>query len=176
MAGQNGDDGYSRLSIFLHWITAIAVVALFLTHEGERGSLQYAFHVGGGAVAGLILIWRVLHRARRGMTAKPDQLMILNLLSQIVMWGFLAAILVVVVSGYLLPWSLGQPLDVFGLPIPSPISRNPGLHELVEEIHDAAGHAFVPLLVLHLLGVAKHAFVDRDGIARRMFSTVAGGR
>lgn len=33
-----GKDGYSRLSIVLHWFAAIVVTAVFLTHEGERGS------------------------------------------------------------------------------------------------------------------------------------------
>jgi cytochrome b561 len=42
-------DGYSRVSIIAHWLAAILVVALFLTHEGERGSTEYAIHVGGGA-------------------------------------------------------------------------------------------------------------------------------
>ena len=41
-------DGYSILSIVVHWLAAIVVVALFFTHEGERGSTAYLFHVSGG--------------------------------------------------------------------------------------------------------------------------------
>ncbi len=170
-------DGYSRASILVHWIAAIVIVALFLTHEGERGSAAYAFHLSGGAIAGVFLLWRVWRRARRGMTAKPDQAAVFNLASQVVLWGFLAAIVVVTVTGYLLPWSLGRPLDIFGLvAIPSPIGGSRPLHEFVEEAHEIAGQLFPLLLILHVLGAAKHRFLDRDGIAARMFRPVVGGR
>lgn len=170
-------DGYSRLSIFIHWITAIFVIALFLTHEGDRGSWAYFFHVSVGAAVGLFLLWRVWHRVRRGMTDKTDQAALLNFLSQVVMWGFLAAIVVVVLTGYLLPWSLGRPFDVLGLfSVPSPMGFNRDAHELIEEIHEISGQLFVPLVALHILGAAKHAFIDKDGIAARMFRSVVNGR
>ncbi len=170
-------DGYNRLSIFGHWISAILIVALFLTHEGDRGGIKYFVHVSFGAVAGLFLMWRVWHRARAGMTNKPDQPALLNLVSQIVMWGLLAATVVVVITGYLLPWTRGAPLDVLGLfDIPSPIAAHYGFHEFVEEVHDVSGHAFLPLVGLHIVGALKHAFWDRDGIAARMFKPVSGGK
>ena len=46
-------NGYSPLSIVLHWLAAIFVVALFLTHDGERGSSAYVIHVSGGAIIGV---------------------------------------------------------------------------------------------------------------------------
>ena len=49
-------DGYSQLSIVTHWIAAIIVIALFLTHEGERGSAAYVIHVSGGALVGVFLL------------------------------------------------------------------------------------------------------------------------
>ena len=170
-------DGYSRLSIYVHWLTAIMVLALFFTHEASRGSTGYAIHVGGGAIVGLFLLWRVWHRARRGLPLRPSQPFIFDLASQIVLWGFLAAITVVVLTGYFLPWSLGRPLEIFGLVnIPSPMGESRSVHEFMEEVHEVSGHLFVPLLALHLLGAAKHAFIDKDGIARRMFRAVSDGR
>ena len=60
--------------------------------------------------------------------------------------------------------------------IPSPLGSSRGVHEFMEEVQDVSGHLFIPLLVLHILGTAKHAIVDKDGIARRMFTPAAGGR
>lgn len=169
-------DGYSPLSIAIHWLTAIIVVALFVTHEAARGSAAYAFHVSGGAIAGLFLLWRVWHRARRGLPLRPNQAFIFDIASQIVLWGFLATTVVCVVTGYFLPWSLGRPLDIFGLTsIPAPMTANRPFHEFIEEVHEVSGQLFVPLLGLHLLGTAKHAFIDRDGIARRMFRPATDG-
>jgi len=168
--------GYSRLSIVLHWIAAIAVIALFFTHEGDRGSAQYAFHVGGGAILGIVIIWRVLRRPFRGFPAKPDQPAILNLISTIVLWALLAAMLITVVTGYFLPWSLGAPIDLFGMAeLPSPMARSWDLHEAMEEIHEITGQAILPLVVLHVLGALKHAIIDRDGVMQRMGRAIGGG-
>ena len=79
-------DGYSPLSIVLHWLAAIFVVALFLTHDGERGSSAYVFHVSGGAIVGVFLLWRVWHRVRRGMIDLPDQAFLLNTAARGVQW------------------------------------------------------------------------------------------
>jgi cytochrome b561 len=161
---------YSRLSLFLHWLSAILIIALFATHEGERGSATAIFHVSGGAIAGVFLLWRVVRRLGKGMTTAPDQALIYHIASKIVLWGFLAAIVVVIVTGYLLPWSVGQAIDVYGLfSIPSPMSANRDLHEFAEELHEISGQLFVPLIALHVLGAAKHFFVDKDGVAQRMF-------
>ena len=168
--------GYSSLSIALHWIAAIAVIALFFTHEGDRGSLAQSFHIAGGAVIGLLLVWRSARRLRLGFTAKPNQPAILNLLSSMVIWGLLAAMVVVVVTGYALPWTLGRPLDFAGfVSIPSPIGAMPALHEVMEEAHDAAGHVIMLLVIVHVAGALKHAVIDRDGIMARMKKPVSGG-
>ena len=83
-------------------------------------------------------------------------------------------IAVVVISGYLLPWSLGDTLDVFGVGIPSPMDASPALHEFLERLHDVAGHLFVPLLALHVAGAVKHAIFDRRGAAMRMVKPAPG--
>ncbi|MCY4625087.1 MAG: cytochrome b/b6 domain-containing protein [Chloroflexi bacterium] len=169
-------DGYSILSILAHWLAAVLIASLFLTHESERGTAAYVFHVSGGAIAGLILLWRVWHRARRGVAAAPNQWAIFNLTARIVHWGLLVAIVVVVISGYLLPWTLGRELDVFGFGIPSPMEANRGLHEFMERVHDVSGHLFIPLLALHVLGAIKHIVFDRRGAGLRMFKPVSDGR
>lgn len=81
------------------------------------------------------------------------------------------------VTGYLLPWSVGQPIDILGVILtPPPFTLSHDVHEIVEEAHEISGQAFIPLLALHLLGAAKHTFIDRDGVARRVVRPVAGGR
>lgn len=170
MTNSTNNSGYNKTSIWIHWLTAILIVALFITHEGERGTAAWSFHVGGGAIAGLFFFWRILRRMNRGLAEKPEQVEVLNLLSKLVLWGLLVTIIVLTVTGYLLPWSRGQALDVYGIAIPSPIGRNMGLHEMMEEVHDFFGHLIVPLVALHILGAAKHLIFDRDkSVIRRVF-------
>lgn len=169
-------DGYSTVSVVAHWLSAILVIALFVTHSATGGTAAHAFHVSGGAIAGLFLLWRVWHRFRRGMAHAPPQAAILNVAARFVHWGLLALIAVVVVSGYLLPWSQGSALDVFGAEIPSPMDASPTLHEFLERVHDGAGHLFIPLLALHVTGAIKHAVLDRRGTAMRMIRPALGGQ
>ena len=110
------------------------------------------------------------------MVHAPPQSVILNLASRFTHWGLLVLVVVVVISGYLLPWSLADALDVFGVGIPSPMGASPALHEFLERVHDVAGHLFVPLLALHVTGAVKHAVFDRHGIAGRMIRPAPGGR
>ena len=63
--------GYNKQSIVIHWFTALAVIALFITHEGERDSAMMTFHISGGALLGLLIIWRCLRRPMRGFADKP---------------------------------------------------------------------------------------------------------
>ncbi|MGI9355302.1 MAG: cytochrome b [Rhizobiaceae bacterium] len=143
-------NGYSRISIIAHWLAAIAVIALFFTLEGDRDSLSVAFHISGGALIGIFLIWRVSRRVMRGFPAKPVQHPLLNLASQIVLWSLLLSILVVTLSGYQLPWSIGRPIDI-------------------------SGHVIIPLVLLHIAGALKYWLWDRDGVMQRMMPGTEGG-
>ncbi len=169
--------GYNKASIVAHWIAAVCIIALFVTHEGERGSLERMFHISGGAIIGIFLLWRVLRRPVRGFTDKPDQHPLFNLASQLVLWGLLISIVLVTLSGYFLPWSRGGALDMFGLfAIPSPIPSNHTFHELLETVHDVGGHVIMLLFIIHLVGALKHRFVDKDNIVQRIIRPVTGGR
>ena len=169
--------GYNRLSVITHWLAAISVIALFFTHEGPRDSLAFQFHVAGGAVIGLFLIWRTFHRVARGFPEKPQQHVLLNLLSTIVLWGLILAVIVLVITGYLLPWTIGRPIDFGGvLSIPSPFQPMRGMHEFMEQAHDIAGHIIVPLVLLHVAGALKHWLFDKGDKKRRMLGSDAGGR
>ena len=169
-------DGYALASIVSHWLGAVLVVALFFTHEAQPGSAAFAFHVSGGAIVGVFLLWRVWHRVRRGTADAPTQAAFFNLVAKAVHWALLVLLVVVVVSGYLLPWSLGRPLDIYGLHVPSPMEAHRGFHEFMERLHDVSGHLFIPLLALHVLGALKHAVLDWRRAGLRMFKPVDGGR
>lgn len=169
--------GYSPLSIAAHWIAAACIIILYFTPEGGRDSALRAFHIGFGTLVAIPLVWRAARRMAIGFPEKPAQHPIFNLASQIVIWGFLVAILVTAVTGPFVVWSLGHGIDVLGMfSIPSPFTRTPWLHELTEGVHSLAGNAIMPLLILHIAGALKHAYVDRDGVFQRMVTPATGGR
>lgn len=174
-ASDEGGGGYNALSILIHWTTAFVVLTLYVTGEGDRETRL--FHVGAGAILGLFLLWRVARRVARGMTEKPAQAPALNVISSIVLWGLLAAIAITTLTGYLLPWTGGRPIDLFGVAtLPSPFPAMPAVHEAFEALHKIASHAFIPLAALHIAGALKHVVVDGDGVFARMVAPIRAGR
>lgn len=165
--------GYSLVSILLHWLTAVAVVALFVTHEDEFA----AIHLGIGILAIPLFLFRTGWRAARGYARITDQPALLNFAARLVTLAFLLCILTVSVTGLAIPPLEGDPLTFFGLgAVTVPVRPDHALAETLGEIHDLAGHAFLPLVALHILGALKHRFVDRDAVLTRMFRPVSKGK
>lgn len=166
----NGITHYGWTTIVLHWIGAIAILVSYLTGEmlEDRGG-GIGSHVSWAAILAIPLIIRVVWRMTNGIRRTSNQAAIFQLASKIVMVGFLVTIIVSIVTGILLPWSLGHPLEVFSLDIPSPLPRMRDLHEVLEETHEVAVHLFIPLVALHIAGALKHAIVDRDGVLKGIF-------
>jgi cytochrome b561 len=64
----------------------------------------------------------------------------------------------------------------FGLPLPKWGWDDAGLRALFFGAHRAIAFALIALIVLHIAGVLKHEFVDRDGLLARMLPGGAGSR
>jgi cytochrome b561 len=45
---------------------------------------------------------------------------------------------------------------------------NDQLRDVFMAIHDYAGYVLLALFALHLLGVFKHTFINKDGVLKRM--------
>lgn len=165
--------GYGPVSVLLHWATAVAVVALFLTHEREWAPI----HLAIGIVCTPLFLFRIYWRIRRGYARVPDQPAILNFAARLVTLAFLLCIFTVTVTGLAIPPLEGEPLaflDLFAVAIPLPADR--AWAQLLETVHDFAGHAFLPLVALHVLGAMVHHFAIRDTVLARMARPVRQGR
>jgi len=164
---------YGWTSIALHWIGAIAILVSFLTGEAMEGGRGndggYASHVAWAAILAIPLTIRVVWRMIDGFKKTTDPAAIYNIASKVVMVGFLICIALSILTGILLPWSLGNPLEIWSLSIPSPLARMRDLHEVMEETHEVVVHLFIPLVALHIAGALKHAFYDRDGVMKGIF-------
>lgn len=176
MSSQDSPNSYGSVSRFNHWIGALLVLALLgigLYFEdlprGDARKFWRSLHVSIGALAALFLLWRVWWRARSTSPLALPQPAAMQLFSKVVHWLLLAAIVVMAVTGPLTIWSAGRGIAVFGLfSIPSPMAASEALHEAMEEVHGFTADAMIVLIGLHLLGVLKHQFIDRDNIMARM--------
>ena len=109
---------YGWASIVLHWLGAVALVFSFTTGDpledltGVERLSAYDNHVLWATILGIALIARVAWRIRGGFKRNPNQHVALRILARAVMIGFLISIVGAVVSGLLLPWTEGQPLEI----------------------------------------------------------------
>jgi cytochrome b561 len=180
MAMTNTKSGYGLISITLHWIAAIGVILMFaiglradaLGEAGDRAGRGEAmgWHVAIGSVLAIFLITRIVAHYTQKQPEDPPQPKYLNVIANLNHHLLLLGILVLVISGPLAIWSGGRPINFAGvLPIPSPFAeRNDAVHEFAEQAHAVGRYMLYVLIPLHLLGVLKHVFIDKDGVLKRM--------
>jgi cytochrome b561 len=159
-----------------HWLGALLVLSLLgiglyfgELPRGDERKFWRGLHFAIGAVAALFLLFRVIWRARSASPLALPQKPALQLFSKIVHTLLLAGIAVLAITGPLTIWSTGHAIPIMDLAsIPSPFPAFKSLHRPLEEIHSFTANAMLYLIGLHLLGVIKHQFIDRDGILKRM--------
>lgn len=165
---------YGGVSIFLHWVAVVAMVVSFITGEQLEGPAServeaYATHVTWAFFLGIPLLLRIVWRCFDGFKRTSVQRPAYHLISRLVMISFLVVTGGAVITGLLLPWSAGKDLVIASYALASPMDANRLLHEALELLHNLLSHLWLPLLILHVLGALKHAFIDRDGVLSGMF-------
>lgn len=177
MSLRNTRAAYGWAAIFLHWISAVGVIALYFLGERMEEAADRAekvaaqqLHVSVGMLLLSFLIARLLWSASQPSPAPLERNRWLRILARSVQGLFLLMIAVLIVTGPLAIWSTGRPLQVFELfAIPSPFpARIDWLHEVCEEVHGAATKLFWPLIALHVGGALKHLVYDRDRTLQRI--------
>ncbi len=153
--------GYNRAQIILHWLTAVLVIASFVTHEGMKtawravsrgqtdpGSGQLHIYIGIAALAMVLL--RLALRYLRGAPEQPEGSgALIRLAGTLTHWALYGLLVLVPVTG-LWAWYIG--------------SRDAG------DIHETLFNGLWVLVALHTLAALYHHYVVRDGLLRRMLS------
>jgi len=153
--------GYTRAQILLHWVSAVLVIAAFVTHdamiaaaEAERAGSWAGYepvtliHIAGGVAVFFFALWRLGLLSRRGAPPLPeDEPLLLRAISVAVKLMLYAIMIVMPVTG-VLNWF--------------------GEIDLARQIH-VAMEPVVPLSVLlHFLGALYQQFWLKSGVLTRM--------
>ena len=78
-------------------------------------------------------------------------------------------IFAVPLSGWLMSSAKGYQTVWFGvLPLPDLVGKDKALGELLSGVHQWVNFTLLALVAMHLAAVAKHTFIERDGILSRM--------
>lgn len=167
---------YDGMTIALHWLTALLVVALFagalMWTYGPRSidrhwleSLHVSMGIGLAGVLLLRLVWRLLAGLRlpaegRGASAW---------LAKIVHWALYLLLAVQVGLGFTLRWFQGEDFSFFGLfDIPALVSSNRALAHTIEDFHNITAWTLVVLAGGHAVVAIFRALFLRDRVLQRM--------
>lgn len=157
---------YGLVSRALHWIIVLAIIAQWLLAEfGEdsEGGARFDalnLHQSIGLIVLLLaavrLVWRLLNpKPAWPADVKPYE----AALARAVHAAFYILLFAIPLTGWALSSVEDEPLRFFNwFDVPRIASSG---EETLEETHEVLFNILVGLAVLHVLGAAKHRFVDR---------------
>ena len=172
----NSPQAWGRISIGLHWLTAVLVVGLsvvgLLMTELPNSPFKmqvYALHKSFGltvlALTVLRLGWRLLAGSPDALPGPRLQVLAARAVHAL-MYGLLFAM---PLSGWLYNSASGFPLRWFGVPLPRLFTGfNPALKELAHTLHENGFYLLALLLLLHAGAALFHHYVKKDETLNRM--------
>ncbi len=162
----------------LHWLTALLVIVTipvgWYANSLERGPLERALfdvHFQIGAAVLLLLLariaWRTIDKAPRLAPSLPLQVRRAAKVTHLLIY---AALLTMIVSGYLIQVHMRPTLTFLGLEIARPF--DPGEDERLRAaawyVHTYTWWLLAALVLAHAAAALLHHFVWRDDILGRM--------
>ncbi len=154
----------------LHWATAILVLTtipagLLMVRDGAPfGDALFLYHKNVGVVILALVVARLIWRWRHPAPPLHGPLAGIGKLTH---WAMYAALIVMVISGYVRVTAGGFPLEIVDIPGLPRMAADPALAAIAKRIHWAAHYVIIALIALHIAAALRHA-LRRDGIMSRM--------
>ncbi len=173
---------YHRLSINLHWLTLLLLIAVYALIE-----LHGYFHKGGALREGMktwhfmfgltvfVLVLarvalRLMFRAPPIWPSPPAWMRALAAAMHLALYAFLIGMPLL---GWLTLSAKGKLIPFWGLELPSLIGADRMLADKLEDLHATIGRIGYFLIGLHALAALYHHHVMRDDTLLRMLSARA---
>ncbi len=167
---------YTGTAIVLHWLLALMIVGAFgvglymsdLPVSPTRLKL-FSWHKWAGvtilALSGLRLLWRLSHRPPPNLPMPAWQAQVVRITHGLLYALFFA----VPLAGWAYSSAAGFPVVWFGLlPLPDFVPVDKALAETLKGLHGNLAWGLAIAVALHVAGVIKHQWIDRDGLIDRM--------
>ena len=169
---RNSEDDYGWVSIALHWIAAVAIVGLFALGLWMTG-LPYThpwyntapdIHQSVGILLLVLIAVRLLWRWTNPVPAFEPAMPRWERMSARGAHALMYALMIVVlVSGYLIPVADGSWISVFGWFSTPPLVL--GIERQADQagwVHYWSAWILIAVAAIHTLAALKHHFLERD--------------
>jgi cytochrome b561 len=170
---------YTNVAIALHWILAVGILLQiwlgFSLDDIPRGTPERSAWVNlhkstGITLAALILArfaWRITHRPPPLPAAMPAWERIAARVSHALLYVCMVG---APLAGYIASNFSKFGVKYFGLVVLPPWGTDDkGIYALFNTTHRVLALTLAAMILLHVAAALKHAFIDRDGIMRRMW-------
>jgi cytochrome b561 len=177
-----GDDGatYDNVSIWLHWATALLVIANFALAQTwdwfpkPVTRLMEDTHMSFGVLLTAVVVARLAWRFTPGHEVASLDKGWIKLASKGVHYLLYILLVAEAVLGFAFRWGAGRPMEFFGLGIPPLIGElaRPD-RRFLRELHEWNGWAIIVIASVHALGALYHHYVVKDRVLVRMLPRTA---
>lgn len=181
---RNTANSYGRIAILIHWVSALAVVGLFvvgfwmvdLTYYSTWYKTAPHLHKSFGVLLLMLtlfrLIWRQLNPTPAG---EPKHKGWEKRAGKWAHSAIYLLLLLIMFSGYLISTADSRGIWVFEW------FELPGFGAFIDDqadiaglVHQYAAYSLVGLALIHALGALKHHFIDKDSTLLRMVKVERG--
>lgn len=173
----NSAPRYDSLLIALHWLMLLLLVSVYACIElrvlyprgsATREGLKTLHFTLGLAV--FVLVWLRLYARLRSpspaiLPYPPRWQLGIAHATELAIYLLM---IVMPLLGWLSLSAAGDPVSLFGLPLPRLTGANEQLAGRLEEVHETIGKIGYALIGVHTLAALVHHYVQRDNTLRRM--------
>lgn len=177
MSLRNTTDRYGSLSIGMHWLMLLLLVAVYACIElrefyprgsGPREALKQWHFMLGLAVFALVwlrLALRMMGSSPRIVASVPAWQHHLAVAMHLALYAFMGAMPLL---GWLLLSAEGKPVPFFGLELPALVGTDAALADSLKTLHETIGTAGYYLVGLHAAAALFHHYSIHDNTLLRM--------
>ena len=177
MTLKNTAERYGLLSIGMHWLMLLLLIAVYASIElrvlfpkgsDPREAIK-AWHFMLGMLVFLLVLARIALRLTSPTPAiTPEPALWQQRLAGLMHLMLYAMMVVLPLIGWLALSAAGKPIPFFGLQLPPLTGEDKALAKAVKELHKVAGTAGYFLIGLHALAGLFHHYLVRDNTLTRM--------
>jgi len=176
MTASNGEK-YTRVSIALHWVLAIALILQLgvgvwmgdIPKGNPARAYYFNLHKSFGIVLFALIVLRVWWRRGHPAPLLPAAFIGWQRTLAVASHHLLYACMVVMpISGFVGSNFTKYGVKFFGLQVGPWGWEDKGIYAVFNGIHEICGNLFIAIVALHVVAALKHLIVDRDGIFERM--------
>ena len=175
---------YNILLRLIHWITAICIIGLivsgyFMTElDADKGDTlwgfgkwdMYGLHKSFGVLTLIFVAIRIILRIATKIPELPFEIKPIDaILAKLGHFALYILMIAVPVSGVIMSMAGGYGVKLFGYKLPDLIEKDKELGGIAHELHEILPYVLAGIVVVHVLAVFKHIFIDKVNLLKRMF-------